>query len=106
MRLEGLLSRVVTLAVSPSEETLLCGLATQQLYTLPLSNLDILKPDEMNFEPFTQPFHAGQVTGLDTCVRKPLIATCGKDRSVRIWNYLERTVELSKTFTEEAHSIR
>lgn len=45
------------------------------------------------------------VTGLDMCVRRPLIATCSSDRSVRLWNYLERGCELAKTFQEEAHSI-
>jgi WD40 repeat protein len=39
------------------------------------------------------------------CVRRPLIATCSSDRSVRLWNYLERGCELAKTFQEEAHSI-
>lgn len=45
------------------------------------------------------------VTGLDMCVRRPLLATCSTDRTVRLWNYNERTCELCKTFNEEAHSI-
>eukprot|EP00304_Pavlova_gyrans_P012532 CAMPEP_0206035036 /NCGR_PEP_ID=MMETSP1466-20131121/1785_1 /ASSEMBLY_ACC=CAM_ASM_001126 /TAXON_ID=44452 /ORGANISM="Pavlova gyrans, Strain CCMP608" /LENGTH=1327 /DNA_ID=CAMNT_0053409369 /DNA_START=150 /DNA_END=4130 /DNA_ORIENTATION=+ len=103
--LEGLHTSVCTLAVSPLEEQMLCSLASAQLFTLQLSNMDILKPDDMNFEPLSQVFHTGPATGLDTCVRKPLIATCGRDHTVRVWNYLERTMELSKTFTEEAHSL-
>ena len=31
--------------------------------------------------------HCAQVTGCDTCIRKQLIATCGADKTVRIWNY-------------------
>ena len=36
-----------------------------------------------------------QITGLDVCVRKPLVVTCGADRSVRIWNYLTKNVEVN-----------
>ena len=32
-------------------------------------------------------YHNGPVTGMSTCIRKPLIATCSVDRSVSIWNY-------------------
>lgn len=39
------------------------------------------------------------------CVRQPLIATCGMDRSIHLWNYADRTCELTKTFSEEAYSI-
>ena len=53
----------------------------------------------------SQGFHSSQVTGLDTCVRKPLVATCGTDRTVRIWNYLDKSSDISKAFTEEVHSI-
>jgi WD40 repeat protein len=45
------------------------------------------------------------VTGVDTCVRKPLVATCSTDKSVRIWNYVDKTSELVKFFPEEAYSI-
>lgn len=35
------------------------------------------------------PRHAAAqaITGLDVCQRKPWFATCGSDRTVRIWNY-------------------
>ena len=42
---------------------------------------------------------------MDTCIRKPLVATCGLDKSVRIWNYVDKTLELYKYFNEEAHSV-
>eukprot|EP00698_Gefionella_okellyi_P006107 TRINITY_DN15567_c0_g1_i1.p1 TRINITY_DN15567_c0_g1~~TRINITY_DN15567_c0_g1_i1.p1 ORF type:complete len:1180 (-),score=311.31 TRINITY_DN15567_c0_g1_i1:65-3577(-) len=96
---------VTTLAISPSEEVLVCGLDNSQLFSLNLSSTDLMKPDDMNFEYLFQSFHHGAVTGLDVCVRKPLIATCGLDRTVRIWNYVDRTLELSQTFNEDIHSI-
>jgi len=42
---------------------------------------------------------------MDVCVRKPLVVTCGADRSVRVWNYLEKTCELCRFFNEEAYSV-
>ena len=100
-RIENNAVRIRTLAVSPSEEQLVCTLANSQVYAFALSNTDILRADEMNFEFLSQAFHAGVVTGLDTCVRKPLVATCGTDRTVRIWNYLDKSSDIFKTFTEE-----
>ena len=50
-------------------------------------------------------FHNGAILGLDVCARKPLVVTCGVDKTVRVWNYLEKTCELAKTFTEEAFSV-
>jgi len=104
-KIESNAVKIKNLAVSPSEEQLVCTLANCQAYVLPLSNTDILKSDEMNFELLSQAFHSLTVTGLDTCVRKPLVATCGTDKSVRIWNYLDKSTDLAKVFTEECYSV-
>jgi len=42
---------------------------------------------------------------VDTCVRKPLVVTASADRSVRVWNYIDRSCELAKVFPDEAHSV-
>ena len=81
------------------------------MYTFTLSNTDILKEDSMNFELLSTSFHgpgpsgSACITGMDVCIWKPLIVTCGRDRSVRVWNYQERVVELMKEFPEEAQSV-
>lgn len=38
-------------------------------------------------------------------MRKPLIATCGKDKTIKVWNYEEKTLELSWLFNEEAYCV-
>mmetsp|Transcript_26004 Transcript_26004/g.85576 ORF Transcript_26004/g.85576 Transcript_26004/m.85576 type:complete len:1192 (-) Transcript_26004:44-3619(-) len=93
------------LTVSHTEEQLLCATENNQLFSFALSNVDIMKPEEKNIDFLATSFHAGQVTGVDTCIRKPLVATCGLDKSVRIWNYMDKTLDLTKFFNEEAHSI-
>lgn len=36
---------------------------------------------------------------------KPLIVTCSKDKTVKIWNYELNTLENSKKFDEEANCV-
>ncbi|VDK34050.1 unnamed protein product [Taenia asiatica] len=57
------------------------------------------------FHLMTQSFHEGKIVGLDICSRKPLIATCSTDHTVRIWNFETNKLELYKEFAEEAYSI-
>ena len=40
-----------------------------------------------HFRLMSQSFHEGKIMGLDVCSRKPLIATCATDHTVRIWNF-------------------
>ncbi|XP_022105499.1 cilia- and flagella-associated protein 57-like [Acanthaster planci] len=94
------------LTVSPSEETLVASTTTNQLYCMAMSSADLGKQGDLaTFELLAQPFHYNMITGLDVCCRKPLIATCSIDRTVRIWNYETTTLELHKEFQEEAYSI-
>ena len=39
------------------------------------------------------------------CLRKPLVAATSVDRSVRIWNWQDMSLELVKQFQDEAYSI-
>lgn len=98
---------ITCLTVSPSEETLVASTNHSQLYyiTLPSADLGRSDGDQIYFETLAQSFHNGQVLGLDVCIRKPLIATCSSDKSVRIWNYETCNLELYREFPEEALSI-
>eukprot|EP00742_Colponemidia_sp_Colp-10_P003011 GILJ01003213.1.p1 GENE.GILJ01003213.1~~GILJ01003213.1.p1 ORF type:complete len:1307 (+),score=279.75 GILJ01003213.1:41-3922(+) len=98
-------SKIKNMAVSPSEDYLCSTLDSNQIYVLGLSNTDIMKAEEMQFEYLSTPFHSQAVTGLDVCIRKPLVITCGLDKQVIVWNYLDKSVELQKTFNEEAYSV-
>ncbi|GBG61790.1 hypothetical protein CBR_g23749 [Chara braunii] len=97
--------KVCSLAISPSEETIVCTLENNQLFVLSLATSDITKADGTTMELLAQAFHSDAITGLDVCIRKPLVVTCSTDKSVRIWNYLDKTCELLRFFNEEAHSV-
>ena len=98
-------SHVRSITLSPSEEKLVCAMENNQMYVVDLADCDILKEEEMVFELLSNPFHSKAVTGIDACVKKPLVATCSADKTVRVWNYLDMTLELKKTFVEEAFSV-
>lgn len=50
-------------------------------------------------------FHTAEVTGLDVCIRKKLIVTCSKDKTVRIWNYEKRSCEIVFTSPEDCLAV-
>jgi WD40 repeat protein len=42
---------------------------------------------------------------MDTCIRKQLIVTCSKDKTIRIWNYNTKNLEISQVVNEEALAV-
>merc|ERR1719389_272744 len=97
---------VRSVCVSPRDEVLGITLSSCQLFQMSLSSSDLLKTEETPaLDYILAPFHNGAILGLDVCVRKPLVVTCGVDKTVRVWNYVDKTCELAKTFTEEAFSV-
>ncbi|KAM4872713.1 cilia- and flagella-associated protein 57 isoform 2-T3 [Thomomys bottae] len=96
---------ILCMCFSPSEETLIASTNKNQLYSITMSLTEISKGEPAHFEYLMYPLHSASILGLSTCIRKPLIATCSLDRSVRIWNYESNTLELFKEYQEEAYSI-
>ncbi|KNC99492.1 uncharacterized protein SPPG_04888 [Spizellomyces punctatus DAOM BR117] len=98
-------ARVRNMTGSSSEGILFVEMETCQVFKFVLTEQKSLKGEEPKLRPLSQPFHSGAVTGLDTCVRKPILVTCSVDRSIRIWNYQTNTCELVKYFSEEPFSV-
>lgn len=51
-------------------------------------------PDAAFATTMASSLHRGPVTGIGCCVRKPLVASCGVDNTVHVWNTKDCTVEL------------
>ena len=98
-------SDIVCLSISAQEETLAAFFSSNQVAMFPIANIDILKEDNDNFQLVGSGYHSQAITGIDVCVRKPLVATCGADRSVRIWNYLDKSCEVARTFQDDMTAI-
>ncbi|XP_064153500.1 cilia- and flagella-associated protein 57-like isoform X1 [Anguilla rostrata] len=92
---------IASMCVSPLKKSLTVGTDLGQLYTVDLTS----EKDQPQFQFLSHSFHCGAVTGLSICIQKPLLATCSKDRTVRIWNFETRTLELCKVFCEVPLSI-
>ena len=81
-----------------------------QMYSMQLSNLDIIKSEDTTFELLGTRLHAPNVSGqiailgLDVCIRKPLVVTGGSDKSVRVWNFQDKSVDLMRVFEEDITS--
>jgi hypothetical protein len=61
------------------------NLLFKQVYQLPLTSPTpvLVKGEEMR--PLSSPFHwPAPITGMDVCARKPIVVTCGADRTVRV----------------------
>ncbi|KAJ8381152.1 hypothetical protein SKAU_G00019300 [Synaphobranchus kaupii] len=92
---------IASLCFSPLQKSLTTSTHLGQLYTIDLS----LEKDQPQFEFLSHSFHCGAITGLSTCIQKPLLATCSMDRTVRIWNFETNMLELYKGFAEVPLSI-
>ncbi|XP_046708698.1 cilia- and flagella-associated protein 57 isoform X1 [Silurus meridionalis] len=97
---------ISTMSISPSEDTLATSTDRGQVYAIALASAEMSKQGmEAHFEFLSHSFHSGAITGLSICIRKPLIATCSVDHSIRIWNYGTGDLELYKEFQEELYSV-
>jgi WD40 repeat protein len=96
--------KIKNIAISPSNEYMVLTLSNCQMYMIKLFEGETLCGEDAKFDHIGQN-HNGPITGLDTCVRKPLIITCGVDKSVRLWNYLSKTLECVEWFSEPPKSV-
>ncbi len=96
------------------DDTLVITTDTQQLFTINMGNLTQARSDsslEVNFEALFSPFHSpnvrgeGAITGMDLALWKPLLATTGMDKTLRLWNPTEKKMEAMHQFEEEATSM-
>ncbi|KAG2387150.1 hypothetical protein C9374_001482 [Naegleria lovaniensis] len=97
--------KIVSICVSRKENNVICCYDDNKFAYFSLTNVDILKENDNNFTLLPIGFHGQLVQGLATCVQKPLMVTCGSDRTLRIWNYMKRQVELEKTFDEDIYCV-
>ncbi len=97
--------RIKSIAISPSDENIICTLENNQAFVLSLANVERDHTDDLTFEPLSMPFHYQAIVGLDVCVRKPFVVTCGMDRSVRVWNYLTRSLVIQHFFDKQPSSV-
>lgn len=85
--------RVRSLALSPGDDSIGCLTEDNQLLLLAVTSGD-KKGMYSSLQPMGPGSHQGEVTGLATCIRRPIVATSGTDKTIRLWNYQDRSSEL------------
>lgn len=94
-----------------SDDSIICSTNTQQLLTFSMSQLKAIKDGvasagtgvEFLMTSFHSPNERGEaaITGIDVAMWKPLVVTCGLDRTVRLWNTHDRRLELMRELDDE-----
>ena len=92
------------MALSPNEELLLFSTDHNQIISVKI-NLEKPTDEAMPFDYLITSFHSKYINGLDTCIKKPMIATCSFDRTVRLWGFESRShhcsLKIVQTINEE-----
>jgi len=95
---------IITIATDPKDENFTLVTSCGQILTCPATNTIALLTKDVRYS--ITAFHGPkQITGLDVALRKPLILTCSKDNTLRLWDYRNHMIEQCKTYPEEMHSV-
>lgn len=89
--------------VTTTEDQIYFVLENNQLMNLSIS-LDGTE-EESKFDYVMYNFHSASVTGLDVCIRKQLIVTCSLDKSVRVWNYVNKSLDICEYQTDQCYAV-
>lgn len=89
-------SRVRALGISSTEDVVIFTTENNQIMKV---NVNLERPsDDAKYEYLVYPFHSRAIHGMDVCIKKHLVGTCSIDKTVRIWNYQTKTLEICEMF--------
>jgi len=95
---------MLNIAMSPNEEKVCAITSDNQLLEFPITSPQSLVSADLAYA--VCPFHGPKsITGMDTCVLKPLFITICKDNTLRVWNFQTHTPDLTKVFLEDMYSV-
>lgn len=97
---------IITGLVAGTDDYIICTTNTQQILTFSPNQLQAIKNKEAKegsgLEFLMTSFHSpnsqgeSMITGIDVAMWKPLVVTCGLDKTVRLWNTNDRRLEIVK----------
>lgn len=96
-------SSIRSLALAQNEEHLIFSSDNNQIIKT-LISID-KRCEEASYEFLVYPFHSSSINGMDICLRKQLVVTCGHDNTIRVWNYHTKSLEICEVYLDEPLSI-
>lgn len=106
IRLPGNRGHIQTFAIGP-DDSLVCATSAHQLVSVALANKAEIKAGTSGVDNILTPFHGpnqrgdAAITGIDVALWKQILVTTGRDGTVRVWNTVDKKMELMKQFEEE-----
>jgi cilia- and flagella-associated protein 57 len=97
--------QILDMSLNPTGDVIAVATDKRQIFSAKRKDLKRCKEDHYKMKPLFYFDHCSCVHGVDICVRKPLVATCAADRTIRIWDFYNRDCEMWKKFPEEPHSM-
>ena len=95
---------VTSMTMNPDQDLLTFVSSDSQMICVPMIAVNSLTDDDCYMLQCS--FHGpAPITGMDVCIRKPLMVSCSKDNSLRVWNYQTNEVELLKHYLEDMYSV-
>jgi WD40 repeat protein len=96
-------SPVTYIAWNARDDRAVVTVKSNQLYLFQIENDQ--KGETIKHDRLSHSFHSGPVLSIDLCLTKPLIASSGADKTIRLWNYTENSLEVINCFDEPANCI-
>ncbi|KAG7390346.1 hypothetical protein PHYPSEUDO_008174 [Phytophthora pseudosyringae] len=94
------------IAVSPNSETIVACSKSRELVTFSMSAIDTEQEDKIEYRDFIRHGHqVGPVLQVDVCVQRPIVVTCGTDKTIRVWNFELNHYELLHHCPEEPTTV-
>jgi cilia- and flagella-associated protein 57 len=105
-------SNVISLAMG-LDDNVVSLTDSQQMFVCPLysGNMVVKDKTQITFDNIISSFHypnsqnSAAIVSIDVAVWRPLLATCGKDCTARVWNLHERKVEVMLKYEEEPIAV-
>ncbi|RHY33666.1 hypothetical protein DYB32_002016 [Aphanomyces invadans] len=96
-----------SVAISPNCETVVAYTTNQRLVSFAMGSIDVVQ-DNTHAEfcdVIPSGTHCGGVLTFDICLQKPIVVTCGADKTIRSWNYHLSAYEVVAQLSEEPSTL-